>query len=441
MRRLTVKNFSVIKEAELEFGKITVLIGPQASGKSLLCKLSYFLTKQTIELALRSILGPEPLNLTKLEQFRFETLVEFLKWFPIDAWYSNDALVAFESERFSVKISLRERLPDIQAEFSSSFEEAFESLSKLIERSQGSGPDFRLRIAEQVRAQLLLLISGPEAEVPYIDRPVFIPDGRGFFADPSLGYGAINSPNLDPILKEFSLEISWGSARAPNPILGPEGVHILGQIGQEIEKILGGRVEGQNGFAKFRRASDGKSIPLPLLSSGTQAILPMFNVLWQTITDQRDRIVFPRPDNLPGLPAKIVVSKGLVWLEDPEANIFPSTQNDLVRLFAWLSSEWRTDFSWVITTHSPYILTAFGNLLKAGKVGYQSPEHHAAVAKTVPEKYWIKNSEFTAYKIENGVLKSIYDESTGQIDADYLDDVSSDIAEEFGQLLEIQYGS
>ena len=34
MRKLTVKNFSVIKEAKLEFGKITVLIGPQSSGKS-----------------------------------------------------------------------------------------------------------------------------------------------------------------------------------------------------------------------------------------------------------------------------------------------------------------------------------------------------------------------------------------------------------------------
>jgi predicted ATPase len=42
VRKLTVNNFSVIKHAELEFGKITVLIGPQASGKSLLCKLAYF---------------------------------------------------------------------------------------------------------------------------------------------------------------------------------------------------------------------------------------------------------------------------------------------------------------------------------------------------------------------------------------------------------------
>ena len=42
MRKLTVKNFSVIKEAELEFGKITVLIGPQSSGKSLLVQTGVF---------------------------------------------------------------------------------------------------------------------------------------------------------------------------------------------------------------------------------------------------------------------------------------------------------------------------------------------------------------------------------------------------------------
>jgi predicted ATPase len=41
VRTLEVENFSVIKKARLEFGRITVIIGPQASGKSLLCKLAY----------------------------------------------------------------------------------------------------------------------------------------------------------------------------------------------------------------------------------------------------------------------------------------------------------------------------------------------------------------------------------------------------------------
>ena len=58
-RTLAVKNFSVIKDAEtvpLEFGKITVLIGPQSSGKSLLCKLAYFLGSGVIGIAVESLL-------------------------------------------------------------------------------------------------------------------------------------------------------------------------------------------------------------------------------------------------------------------------------------------------------------------------------------------------------------------------------------------------
>jgi predicted ATP-dependent endonuclease of OLD family len=60
MRKLTVKNFSVIKEAELEFGKITVLIGPQASGKSLLCKLAYFLGPILSDFAATFVASDQP---------------------------------------------------------------------------------------------------------------------------------------------------------------------------------------------------------------------------------------------------------------------------------------------------------------------------------------------------------------------------------------------
>jgi hypothetical protein len=396
------------------------------------------LTKQVIELALRSILGPKPLKGTKLDEFTSETLIEFLKWFPFDAWYSRQSLVTFESQSFSVRIELEEGFSDLRAEFSPDFVDTFSDLSEQIEKAQSGGPDFRLRIAEQVRAQLLLLISGSEVDDPFIDRAVFIPDGRGFFANPSLGFSLINSPDIDPLLKEFSLEVSWGTARAPNPILGPQGVLILSQIGREMDRVLGGHVEGQNGGARFRRDLDGKSIPLPFLSSGTQAILPMLNVLWQLITDQRDRIIFPRPDNLPGLLNKLIESKGLVYLEEPEANIFPSTQSDLVRLFTWLSNEQRTDFSWMITTHSPYILTSFNNLIEAGQAARNNPELKDAVAKIVPEQYWIKEGEFRAYAIHDGELESILSES-GFIDGNYLDQVSEVIGDEFDELLRLEY--
>jgi hypothetical protein len=171
-------------------------------------------------------------------------------------------------------------------------------------------------------------------------------------------------------------------------------------------------------------------------------MLPMFNVLWRMITEQRERILFPRPDNLPGMPSQIIESHGLVYVEEPEANIFPRTQYDLIRLFAWLSSEWRLDFSWVITTHSPYILTAFNDLIKAGNIAAQRPDKVAEIEKIVPSKYWIKPGDFAAYAFDgkDGVLHSIMDDETKMINGDTLDDISEKISEEFGQLLEIQYG-
>jgi energy-coupling factor transporter ATP-binding protein EcfA2 len=286
MRKLTVKNFSVIKDAELEFGKITVLIGPQASGKSLLCKLAYFLSKQTIEDALVAILSQQPSNQSPIDEFKASLRRDFLAWFPSETWQNDDICVTFESLAYRIQISATKQSGGLEFIFSKEFETLFRDLSDQVRRMPTSGADSRRYVTEQ-KAQFYLLLTET-----YIDWPVYIPDGRAFFANQSLGFNLVNNPDIDSILKEFSLEVSWGGARSPDSILGEEGVRVLHEISREIVRIAGGHVEGRNGSAVFRRTVDGKSIPLPLLSSGTQAMLPMLNVLWQRITEQRRRLFF-----------------------------------------------------------------------------------------------------------------------------------------------------
>jgi predicted ATPase len=77
----------------------------------------------------------------------------------------------------------------------------------------------------------------------------------------------------------------------------------------------------------------------------------------------------------------------LIYLEEPESNVFPETQRELIQLFAWLSSDPVLSFDWVLTTHSPYVLSVFGDLVKAGTIGAQSAGHHVATAKVIAEKY------------------------------------------------------
>jgi len=438
MRKLTVKNFSVIKDAELEFGKITVLIGPQASGKSLLCKLAYFLSKQAIDLALTAILRKDT-----YEDFKSTFIREFDGWFPTDTWIDENTSVLFNSSNFGVQISGSKGNDGIylEVEFSKQFKSLFSSLTGIIKELPNKGADSRKYILDQVEAMLNLLLTDT-----FVNRSVYIPDGRAFFANQSLGFNALKNTDIDPLIRDFSLEVRLGDSWAPNQILGEESLRNLDEIRQEMVEIAGGYIEGRNLSARFRRASDGRSVPLTLLSSGTQEILPLLNVLGQVATGQRDRIIFPRANNLPGMPDLIILSKGLIYLEEPEANVFPDTQYQLVRLFARLSHESILDFSWVITTHSPYILTAFNTLIEAWRVGNKEGKHEQ-VAAIIPEKYWVNENDFAAYSIHDGVLTSIFSkeetgkEGSGLIDGDFLDSVSDQLGSEFDKLLDIEYAN
>jgi hypothetical protein len=436
MRKLTVKNFSVIKDAELEFGKITVLIGPQASGKSLLCKLAYFLSKQTIDLALETILSGESFDFFRLEIARL-----FIDWFPINAWENDGSFVRFECGDFWVESRIGSGTGQFNLEFrfSSQFEEAYLQLDGLTQDGAGFSSDFSSDRREQIRAKFNLLLTVALPGDPFVHQALYIPGGRVFFVNSSLGFSALQNPDIDPLVREFSTKIAWGDAWRPNPIVGHESLQRLDLIRRDFTAIVGGYVEGRNTNARFRRFLDGREVPLTLLSSGTQELLPLLNVLEQMATGQRDRILFPRPNSLPGMQGRLVLSKGLIYLEEPESNVFPSTQYDLVRLIAVLSYEQILDFSWIITTHSPYILSSFNNLLEAWQVGYTDKERSEAVRKLIDEKYWVNPDEFRAYSIEDGFLKSIMDEETHLISDNYLDAVSERIGGEFDELLRIGY--
>jgi hypothetical protein len=187
------------------------------------------------------------------------------------------------------------------------------------------------------------------------------------------------------------------------------------------------------------QADDNRVLPLSFLSSGTQELLPLFNVLERQMYWQEHKVV--HDDGAHGLPKSTTwpsETRPLIYVEEPEAHIFPSTQFELVKLFAWLSGDPLLRFSWAITTHSPYILTAFNSLIYAGQLAKEKPELKDEIAKLVPEHFWIEDGSFRAYCIHDGVLKPILSES-GLIDGEYLDSVSDTIEHEFDALLRLEY--
>lgn len=431
MRKLTVKNFSVIKDAELEFGKITVLIGPQSGGKSLLCKLAYFISAELPALTVNSASTGQPWSV-----FESLTIQKFREWFPPEGWGREPLQIEFRTNSYAVSFSGSQHdieAPWFHVEFSPEFVEVYSNLTQESKQFDPSGPPQLQRDKERAWGEIMRLL-----DPVLIDMPTFIPASRALFVNTATGFAALSNPDIDHTIRLFAQEISWNSAQWKIGTLS-SGRGVTQQIGEEFKRIARGYVVVHGSRPEFQ-ADDSRVLPLTFLSSGTQELLPLFNVLERQFYWQEHRVVYNEGvrgfQNMPTSPGE---TRPLMYVEEPETHIFPSTQFELVKLFAWLSSDPVLRFSWVITTHSPYILSAFNNLIEAGQVAQAKPELKDEVAKVIPEKYWVNSDDFRAYSIHDGHLESIMDRETGLISANYLDQVSETIGMEFDELLRLGY--
>jgi hypothetical protein len=118
-------------------------------------------------------------------------------------------------------------------------------------------------------------------------------------------------------------------------------------------------------------------------------------------------------------------------IEEPEAHLYPEAQKNMVELIALLANIPGNQV--IITTHSPYILTAFNNLLYANKVGSE----HQEVNQIVDSKIWVDSAKTTAYLISDVGYESIFDGETELIKAEKIDSASEIIDEEFDRILEL----
>lgn len=412
VRKLTVKNFSVIKDAELEFDKITVLIGPQASGKSLLCKLAYFLGREAIDIAIDRIVN-------RFEYSDFEAAVqkEFARWFPRGGWGTENWSIAFCANEFNITVSApqpSEPPSDSILSFTDSFKAKYTSrLEQTLDEQQRRG----FVLPEAIRSIAATEFRGLAGRGVW-DSATYIPLERSYFVDTKKGYRVLGT-ETDPISAHFAVVFA--------NTLNPASAML------RVSKYLKGNLASwQDGW--MLAFHDGRFLPLSHLSSGSKETLPILSVL-DYYEHQRRQSGSLTSEELYG--SRLYFFDDFT-IEEPEASVFPQTQYELVRELAALTNEVDFQPHFTITTHSPYILSSFNNLIEAGQAARNNPKLHDEIAKIIPEQYWIKEGDFKAYAIEDGKLKSILNES-GFVESNYLDHVSETIGDEFDMLLRLEY--
>ncbi|MBF0165707.1 MAG: AAA family ATPase [Magnetococcales bacterium] len=159
---------------------------------------------------------------------------------------------------------------------------------------------------------------------------------------------------------------------------------------------------------------DRHSVDLSFASSGQMESLWIIQIIFLAILDRKPEVIF---------------------VEEPEAHLFPEAQKDVVALMAlFLSAVPGNQI--VVTTHSPYILSAINNLLFAHGVGRKRP---GEVAEVVDPKLWLDPKRVAAYFVENGGIRRIMDDELGMIQAEEIDSVSRIINAEFDRLFELEH--
>ena len=429
MQKILVKDFSCIKNADLEISPLTLIIGPQASGKSVLSKLVYFFTHIITDF--NRYVTEDQLCFDDFEK-RISAL--FFEWFPCSAWGAKRFVIKFELGEFSIYLHRVGKQNKIKIQFCDKFKEIYLSTHtqylsaiKKAEAQNNYKDEFlHYEMLWQMRQNISLALK-KWLDREYIQNQLFIPAGRSFFT--SVGKALVafeHSGIMDPLTLDFGRKFSTMRERQLRRVIGSkEEPSSLSNI--LFSEILGGHLKMENG-KEFISTPDGRLIPFSALSSGQQELLPLAVAIRAMLPSKENDIAFKKGASL----------RQTIYIEEPEAHLFPRAQNKLVEILATLLPR-RNNNNLLITTHSPYVLAKFNNLIKAGSLSRPGKnEINMTISSIIPMASWVLPKQVNAYAIIDGQLKNIIDKY-GLIAADYLDDVSGDISKEFSKLLAIEF--
>lgn len=399
MSKILIKNIGPLTHIELELNKVNVFMGPQSSGKSTIAKIISYC--QWVEK--RTILDGE---------FKYKVSEQLLEFHRLgENYFSKDSFFEYETE--FVKISYRGR-----------------------------------RLEESITLK--------SAALNYRkSKNIYIPSERNFVSTiPNLGRYKETNDNV------MSFIYDWYSAKRKYtkqdllPILNL-GINFYTSEDSDVDVLI--------------LKENGKEIQLREGSSGLQSLIPLA-VIIDYLTNSIYEMKIPKsveetealfrnlvkngdPKFLDALKTLLNVKelnpelgifdnvkfpnqyhKTNFIIEEPEQNLFPETQRDLMYyMFNKLKSE--RDHSLLITTHSPYILYAINNCLMGSLVANKIEAEE--LSEFLSKDAWISPSLVSIYEIDKttGTLKSIKDEKTGTVSKHYFNSITNDIMNEYYALL------
>jgi len=429
--KLTIRNFLSITNAEIEIKPITILIGRQASGKSIIAKLTYFFRTFLGETFVSSIRKRENKpNITKAAKENFK------KIFPAYAWEKDHFSIAYQAGEYLIVVSNKGSLSSFTFEYSKNLQSLhlktkndFRKLTNIKQKKRRGDEQediFEYSFEEEMAFEETLKNNGVDKD-PF-SKGLFIPAGRSFFSflQQNLFNFLRQSGIVDTLIADFGSFYERVKNVYHNKKVDPTNILLrrykvkkadakkLDQLTRSI--LIGEYVREEN---KDWIVNETRKVNVANASSGQQETLPLLLALrlWPLFSGNH------------GSNEK----RGQLFIEEPEAHLFPESQKSIVELIATIHNLTYTRF--FITTHSPYILTALNTLIYANNISNE--ENKGQVEKIIEKSSQINKNDVSAYSVEKNRAKPIFDIEYGLIEAETIDTISDEISKEFDMLLEL----
>lgn len=427
MEKLIVSNFLNIKYIELELGKINILIGSQAQGKSVVAKLVYFFQKFWQDYCIF-------LSSNRQEIFNKSLIKQFKIIFPQYTWIEQDFEINYLCEQYKVRLifdSKNQTQQDLKISYSLLREiiNDYKNYQDLAEQFTNKFIEEQTEILVNEYIDKIANQKFEEFKEEFLMKKItqelfFIPSGRSFFSFLKENiFDLTNNFQFEYFMKTFSSIYNRSDTKYKYQNRHQKTGYDP-MIDILTERILKGKYTYEQEI-DFIASEDKRKIRLIDASSGQQEALPIIVLL----------TTFGLADN-----------NCFFFIEEPEAHLFPAAQNDIVNLMSLIFNLTEKRHSFFITTHSPYILTAFNTLIQAdntyNRIIVENREHQLPeLFKIVPENQMLDIKDIKVYSLENGKIENIINEDNQLIDANIIDEISNCTGEQFDKLLDLEFNN
>ncbi len=373
---IEVTNFLVIKEATMKCGDITVLVGEQATGKSLLAKLRYFFWEYQAELwefvLLHSVRGSKG---KVIEKYNESKTASFNELFSNIKNMSDNFSIRFKSGGISISVKRDKNGSEIKISHPKGLEEFIKGIQDIGNSRQDKHGNYT--------------IFSTELDFQSIPTVLYVPASRLFFAtiegNPFQFFDK-KTYSFDLLLRTFGN--FWVNQKKGFSKDFKDSKKSDAWFNNARTILAGDYVHKDE--TDYIKTTWGGTVELKDASSGQQEVLPLLAAIYGFLRNEK--------------------TNKLLIIEEPEAHIYPTAQRVLMKMIAEFAREKGRKV--MITTHSPYIPTCVNN------------EIQIAMNEQAP-------LDVKAYYVSDRTAQDIYLKKEDMMDTDQIDSVSEELMSEY----------